>query len=141
MMSRLIFYYSIHQHPSFAYPGTGREFEQGIDEGTGYTKNSPMLPGQGDENYKNHLKRELFPVFEWFRPEVILVSTGFDAHIEDEMSDIKLSTDAFSWIMKKIVDMGNRYANGRIVSILEGGYALSQLGELAKNHVEILLNR
>ena len=136
-----VFYYSIHQHPSFAYPGTGREFEQGTDEGVGYTKNSPMLPGQGDRHYKKQLKHALFPAFERFQPEVILVSTGFDAHIEDEMSDIKLSTEAFSWIMKKITDMADAYCAGRLISILEGGYALAQLGELAKNHIQILLNR
>ncbi len=135
-----VFYYSIHQHPSFAYPGTGREFEQGSDEGLGFTKNSPMLPGQGDRDYKRRLKKDLFPAFKAFQPEVILVSTGFDAHIEDDMSDIRLSTGSFSWIMKKIVEMADSYANGRLISILEGGYSLRRLPELAKNHIEILLN-
>jgi acetoin utilization deacetylase AcuC-like enzyme len=135
-----VFYYSIHQHPSFAYPGTGREFEYGKNTGYGYTKNSPVLPGQGDKEYKQLMQRDLFPAFADFNPEVILVSAGFDAHMDDEMSDIRLSTEGFSWIAQKIVEMANSYAKGRLISILEGGYSLQRLPELARNHVEILLN-
>lgn len=135
-----VFYYSIHQHPSFAYPGTGREFEKGTVEGHGFTKNTPVLPGQGDEEYKHYFKRDLLPAFEQFRPEVILVSTGFDAHRDDEMSDVNLSTEAFTWMMEHVVEMADRYCSGRVISILEGGYSLKRLPELAKNHVQILLN-
>jgi acetoin utilization deacetylase AcuC-like enzyme len=135
-----VFYYSIHQHPSFAYPGTGREFEEGMDDGFGFTKNSPVLPNRGDEEYKRLIERDLLPAFEKFEPEVILVSTGFDAHVDDEMSIMDLSTEGFSWIMKKIVAMAERYAKGRLISVLEGGYELERLPELAENHVKILLN-
>jgi acetoin utilization deacetylase AcuC-like enzyme len=135
-----VFYYSIHEHPSFAYPGTGREFEYGKDIGQGYTKNSPVLPGRGDDEYRRLIQKDLLPVFDEFRPEVILVSAGFDAHIDDEMADMQLSTEGFSWIMQKIVEMGKLYSKGRVISILEGGYSLKRLPELAKNHVEILLN-
>ena len=135
-----VFYYSIHEHPSFAYPGTGREFENGRELGHGFTKNSPVLPGQGDEEYKRLINRDLIPAFEKFKPEVILVSCGFDAHIDDDMSDMKLSTEGFSWIMQTIVEMANLYSKGRVVSVLEGGYSLKRLPELAANHVEILLN-
>ena len=135
-----VFYYSIHQHPSFAYPGTGREFEYGKNMGYGYTKNSPVLPGQGDKEYKQLMQKDLFPAFADFKPEVILASTGFDAHMDDDMSDIRLSTEGFSWIAQKIVEMANSYAKGRLISILEGGYSLQRLPELARNHVEVLLN-
>jgi acetoin utilization deacetylase AcuC-like enzyme len=135
-----VFYYSIHQHPSFAYPGTGREFEQGLDEGLGYTINSPVLPGRGDDEYRRVIAKDLLPGFEKFRPDAVIVSAGFDAHEDDEMSDMRLSTDGFSWIMKKIVEMAEKYAGGKLISVLEGGYALHRLPELAKNHVEILLN-
>jgi len=134
-----VFFYSIHEHPSFSYPGTGREFEKGSGPGVGFTLNSPVLPGQGDEEYKELLQRDLFPAFEAFKPEVILVSAGFDAHIDDDMSDIKLSTEGFSWIMKNIVGMADKYSQGRIISILEGGYSLQRLPELIKNHIKILL--
>ena len=134
-----VFYYSIHQHPSFAYPGTGREFEEGTNDGTGFTKNSPVLPGRGDDEYKELIKRDLLPAFAKFKPEVIIVSAGFDAHVDDLMSDIRLSTAGFSWIMKKIIEMADEHSNGRLISVLEGGYALGRLPELARNHVEILL--
>jgi acetoin utilization deacetylase AcuC-like enzyme len=134
-----VFYYSIHQHPTFAYPGTGREFELGKDAGHGFTKNSPVLPGQGDREYKQLLQKDLFPVFSDFKPEVILVSSGFDAHIEDNMSDIKLTTEGFTWIIEKIVEMANRYAQGRLISVLEGGYSIKRLPELTHNHVKVLL--
>ena len=135
-----IYYYSIHEHPSFAYPGTGREFENGKDFGFGFTKNSPVLPGQGDSEYRELIQKELLPAFNDFNPEVILVSTGFDAHVDDDMSGINLSTEGFTWIMKKIMDMAQLSAKGRIVSVLEGGYSLKRLPELAANHVQILLN-
>ena len=98
------------------------------------------MPGQGDDEYKHLIQRDLLPAFEKFRPEVILVSAGFDAHKDDEMADIQLSTEGFSWIMRKIIEMGELYSKGRVISILEGGYSLKRLPELAKNHVEILLN-
>lgn len=134
-----VFYYSIHEHPSFSYPGTGREFERGSGPGQGFTLNTPVLPGWGDKEYRALLERDLFPAFEDFRPEVLLVSAGFDAHVDDDMSDINLSTGGFSWIMQEIVGMAEKYCQGRLVSVLEGGYCLDRLPELAKNHVEILL--
>jgi len=135
-----VFYYSIHEHPSFAYPGSGREFENGKNLGHGYTKNSPVLPGRGDDEYKRLIQRDLLPAFDAFKPEVILVSAGFDAHADDEMADMQLSTEGFSWIMQKIVELGKLYSKGRVISILEGGYSLKRLPELAANHVQILLN-
>jgi len=78
-----VFYYSIHQHPSFAFPGTGREFEEGADDGQGFTKNSLVLPGQGDDVYEQLILNDLLPAFERFKPEVIIVSTGFDGHRDD----------------------------------------------------------
>jgi acetoin utilization deacetylase AcuC-like enzyme len=99
-----------------------------------------MLPGQGDTEYKKVLQRDLVPVFADFKPQVILVSSGFDGHIEDNMSDIKLTTEGFTWIIKTIVDMAAEYAQGRLISVLEGGYSIRRLPELARNHVEVLLS-
>lgn len=135
-----VFYYSIHQHPSFAFPGTGRDFEVGTLKGHGFTKNSLMLPGQGDDACQLLMHRDLLPAFERFRPEAILVSTGFDAHQDDDMSDINLTTECFSWIMRTIMQMADTYAGGRVISVLEGGYCLQRLPELAENHIRILLN-
>ena len=135
-----VFYYSIHQHPTFAYPGTGREFETGKDAGHGYTKNSPMLPGQGDNEYQQILQRDLVPAFADFKPQVILVSSGFDGHIEDNMSDIKLTTEGFTWIIKLIVELAAEHAGGRLISVLEGGYSIRRLPELARNHIKVLMD-
>lgn len=134
-----VFYYSIHEHPSFSYPGTGRDFETGSGPALGMTLNSTVLPGLGDDEYKRKMERDLLPAFEEFKPEVILVSAGFDAHAEDDMSDIKLTTEGYSWIAERIVDLAGRCSNGRIISVLEGGYSLKVLPELVRNHVRILL--
>jgi acetoin utilization deacetylase AcuC-like enzyme len=136
-----VFYYSIHEHPSFSYPGTGREFEKGSDPGMGTTLNSTILPGQGDDEYKRRIMKDLVPAFEDFRPEVILVSAGFDAHASDDMSDVNLSTEGFSWMMKVILGLADRHSGGRLISVLEGGYSLELLPELIGNHVRILLDR
>jgi acetoin utilization deacetylase AcuC-like enzyme len=134
-----VFYYSIHQHPSFAFPGTGREFEEGADEGSGFTKNSPVLPGQGDDIYRQLIESDLVPAIDAFKPQVIIVSTGFDGHQDDDMSDVNLTTDGYTWIMQAVMKLVNRHADGRVVSVLEGGYCLERLGELAANHVRVLL--
>jgi acetoin utilization deacetylase AcuC-like enzyme len=135
-----VFYYSIHEHPSFAYPGTGREFEKGSGPGLGFTLNTTVLPGQDDDAYKILLQRDLKPAFAQFNPEVILVSAGFDAHIDDDMSGLNLSTECFSWIMKELVSMSDKYSGGRVISVLEGGYLLNRLPELIRNHIKILLD-
>ena len=134
-----VFYYSIHQHPTFAYPGTGREFERGRHAGFGTTLNSTVLPAQGDKEYRFLLRKDLLPAFETFKPQVILTSTGFDAHVDDDMADLHLSTDGFSWIMDQVVELADRYAGGRLISVLEGGYCIERLPELAVNHIRILM--
>jgi acetoin utilization deacetylase AcuC-like enzyme len=134
-----VFYYSIHQHPTFAFPGTGRAFETGSGAGTGSTRNYPVLPGYGDKEYLGLIQRDFIPVIEAFSPEVIIVSAGFDAHVDDDMSDIKLSTKGYTRIMERIVALAELYSNGRVISVLEGGYCLKRLPELAANHVKVLL--
>jgi acetoin utilization deacetylase AcuC-like enzyme len=134
-----VFYYSIHQHPTFAFPGTGRAFETGTGKGTGSTRNYPVLPGNGDKEYLGLIQRDLIPVIEAFSPEVIIVSAGFDAHVDDDMSDIKLSTQGYTRIMERIVALAELYSNGRVISVLEGGYCIRRLPELAANHVKVLL--
>jgi len=133
-----VFYYSIHEHPSFAYPGTGREFEMGIGEGDGYTVNSPVLPGRGDDEYKRLMMQDLVPAFKKFNPEFILLSAGFDAHESDMMSGTNLSTGGYDFISEVIVNLANRCTGGRVVSVLEGGYNLDVLPLLVENHIKFL---
>jgi acetoin utilization deacetylase AcuC-like enzyme len=78
-------------------------------------------------------------LFDQFDPQVLLVSAGFDAHVDDDMSGIHLSTDGFTYIMERLVDTANKHSGGRIISILEGGYSLKRLPELVNNHIELLL--
>ncbi len=135
-----VFYYSMHEHPSFAFPGTGREFEKGSGQGVGTTRNFPMLPGQGDKEYLAAMRNDWLPLFEAFKPDLIIASTGFDGHEDDYMSGIRLTTQAYSEIMQLIVQTADRLCDGKLISVLEGGYCLERLPELAKNHVEILMH-
>ncbi len=134
-----VFYYSIHEHPSFAFPGTGRAFEKGSGNGVGFTRNYPVLPGQGDDEYISIMDTDFTPLMDQYAPEVMLVSAGFDAHVDDDMSGISLTTDGFTYVMERIVDIANKHSGGRIISVLEGGYSLKRLPELVNNHIEILL--
>lgn len=133
-----VYYYSIHEHPSFAYPGTGREFETGIGEGLGYTLNSPILPGRGDDEYKKMIMQDLVPAFKKFAPEVILLSAGFDAHVADMMSGTNLSTEGYDFITEVILNLANKFAGGRVISVLEGGYHYPILALLVENHIRMM---
>jgi len=133
-----VFYYSIHEHPSFAYPGTGREFEAGLAEGEGYTVNSPVLPGRGDDEYKRLIMQDLVPAFKKFNPEFILLSAGFDAHESDMMSGTNLSTEGYDFISEVIMNLVKRCTGGRVVSVLEGGYNLDIMPLLVENHIRFL---
>jgi acetoin utilization deacetylase AcuC-like enzyme len=134
-----VFYYSIHEHPSFAYPGTGREFEEGQGAGFGFTKNSPILPGQSDEEYRVFFEQDLVPSFEKFKPQVLLVSIGFDAHVDDEMADVSVTTEGYTSMINLAMQLAAQHCEGRLISILEGGYCLKRLPELGANHVRGLL--
>lgn len=133
-----VFYYSIHEHPSFSFPGTGRIFEKGKGEGEGFTRNCPMLPGQGDKEYRKVIEADLLPTFDLFKPEVIIVSAGFDAHVDDLMSGIKLTTPGYHWMMQRLMELANKYSDGRLISVLEGGYSLKRLPELTAEHIKVL---
>jgi acetoin utilization deacetylase AcuC-like enzyme len=133
-----VFYYSIHEHPSFAYPGTGREFEVGVGEGDGCTVNSPVLPGRGDDEYRRLIMQDLVPGIKKFKPEFLILSAGFDAHQSDLMSGTNLSTDGYDFVSEVIMNLANRFTEGRVVSVLEGGYNLDVLPLLVENHIKML---
>jgi acetoin utilization deacetylase AcuC-like enzyme len=133
-----VFYYSIHEHPSFAYPGTGREFEVGIGEGDGYTVNSPVLPGRGDEEYRRMIMQDLVPAIKKFKPEFFILSAGFDAHESDLMSGTNLSTDGYDFVTEVILNLVKRFTDGRVISVLEGGYNLDVLPILVENHIKMM---
>ncbi|WP_028580684.1 histone deacetylase family protein [Desulfogranum japonicum] len=120
-------YISIHEHPSFSYPGTGWPEETGIKAGKGTMLNLPLLPGAGDSEV-----RALFPrildFVKKFQPDALVVGAGFDAHIDDDMSGLNFSTRIYEELGAFIAELAHTYTQDRFVSILEGGYFLESLG-------------
>lgn len=132
-------YISIHEHPGFSYPGTGWPEENGLKEGRGTVLNLTLLPGAGDEQVI-----ELFPsiisFLEKFQPEAIVVAAGFDSHVEDDMSGLNFTTEIYQTLGCFIAGLADRFAGGRLLSILEGGYHLDSLGECAVAYLNGILS-
>jgi len=134
-----VFFFSIHENPSFLYPGTGRRWETGSGAGEGTILNAPMPPGAGDDEYRLAFEQMLAPAVERFRPELFLVSAGFDAHRDDPLADMQLTEEGFRFMTRYLVTMANAWCGGRIVSILEGGYERQSLTRCAEVHLRELL--
>ncbi|MCL1926867.1 MAG: histone deacetylase [Syntrophorhabdaceae bacterium] len=134
-----VFFFSIHEHPTFSYPGTGRRWEVGKGKGERATLNAPMAPGSGDEEYRLVFEQTLLPAAEQFRPDFILISAGFDAHDDDLSSDTKLSDEGFRFMTQHVIEMAERFCGGRLLSVLEGGYEISSLTSSALIHIRELL--
>ncbi len=134
-----VFFFSIHEHPTFIYPGTGRRWEIGKGKGEGTTLNVPMSPGSGDEEYRVAFEQTLLPAAERFRPEFILVSAGFDGHADDPLADIRLTYEGYRFMTRAVVGMAERFCGGKLVSVLEGGYEISSLTSCIEIHVRELL--
>lgn len=134
-----VFFCSIHEHPTFLYPGTGFVHETGEGPGEGWTLNIPMPPRSGDEDYRYALVFKLMPLLERFEPQFVLLSAGFDAAAEDPMAHMNVTPEGFGWITRHLLAEARRLCDGRVVSILEGGYHLRSLAESTRVHVEALL--
>ena len=131
-----VLYISTHQFPF--YPGTGAYTETGIGRGKGTTLNCAMPAGSGDRDYEHVFINKILPKIDEFRPEAIIISAGFDAHIDDPLANICLSTGFFAWMTKRIIEKAERYAGGRIISVLEGGYNLKMLPRCIEQHLAVL---
>ena len=101
--------------------------------------NTPLPAGTRGHAFRNALERDWLPAVEAFQPQLILVSAGFDAHADDPLGDLLLTEDDFAWTTTLIVSLANQYAQGRIVSVLEGGYNLRALGHSVAVHLQALL--
>src|SRR5512134_2791866 len=134
-----VYFFSIHEHPSFLYPGTGRRWEIGRGAGEGTTLNAPMAPGAGDAEYRMAFEQMLRPAIEAFQPEILLVSAGFDAHRDDPLADMQLTDEGFRFMTRFVVEMADRHCGGRSVSLLEGGYDLDSVTSSVEAHVQELL--
>jgi acetoin utilization deacetylase AcuC-like enzyme len=134
-----VLYCSLHEDPRVFYPGTGFAHEHGRGDGEGATLNLPMKPGAGDSAYHAAFERKLLPTARVFRPDLLLVSAGFDAHADDPLAHILLTDDCLNWMTRQVLDLAAECCDGRLVSVLEGGYDLAALSRCAANHVEQLL--
>lgn len=132
-----VFYFSIHQHPH--YPMTGRAEERGIGKGEGFTLNVPLGPGADDKVYLLVFREILNPVVESFRPQFILISAGFDCHINDPLGNMLVSEAGFYEITKIVMEWGKRYSEERVLSLLEGGYSHEHLPSSVGAHILALM--
>jgi acetoin utilization deacetylase AcuC-like enzyme len=117
-----VVYFSTHQFPW--YPGTGASTEMGSGAGEGATINVPLPPGSGWSVYDPIFRQVLWPVADRMKPDIILLSAGFDAHWKDPLGDMRLSTADFSDLTLEVAEIAERYCAGRLVVVQEGGYHL-----------------
>jgi acetoin utilization deacetylase AcuC-like enzyme len=121
---------SIFQHPFYPYSGT--------DAPAPNMHNVPLPAGAGSKELRQAVSARWLPALHHFKPELVLFSAGFDAHAEDDMAMLRLSDADYGWVTREIKSIAERYAKGRMVSVLEGGYALSALGRSVVQHLRVL---
>ncbi len=131
-----VFYFSIHQWPHF--PGTGLQAEKGVGKGEGFTLNVPLSAGETNDDYIDVFENQLVPAAKNFRPNFILISAGFDAHIQDPLAGMQLTEKGYGQLTQIVVDLANEFCNGRLISLLEGGYNLEMLARSVAAHIEVL---
>lgn len=129
-----LFYASSHQWPAF--PGTGMEHETGIANNI---VNVTLAPGTGSEEFRRGYTDRILPALRAFKPDLILISAGFDAHASDPLAQLRLQTDDYVWVTHEILAIADECCGGRAVSVLEGGYDLPTLGACVKAHVRELM--
>lgn len=133
-----VLYFSVHQHPF--YPGTGGLSEKGEGDGEGYNVNVPLPPGMGDNEYLKIFSEILGPIIDQYKPEFILVSAGYDTFFDDPLGGMKVTPEGFAKQARFLTDCADKYSNGNIVFILEGGYNLDGLWICHKEVIEELLD-
>ena len=124
-----VLYLSSHQSP--LYPDSGLASETGV----GNIVNALLPPGSGSQVFRAAWSDRLLPALDAFAPELVLVSAGFDAHRLDPLADLQLETEDYRWLSGEIATLAARHAQGRIVSMLEGGYSLTALRECSVAHL------
>ena len=130
-----VLFISLHGHPHHVYPGTGFEQERGLGPGEGFTINLPMMPQTTNDSYYRAFDDPILPAIEKFDPQFVLISAGFDAHHADPLAPLELDTECYGWMTDRLTDAAKKHCQGRLVSILEGGYSLEALGDCVALHV------
>ena len=131
-----VLYTSVHQSP--LYPFTGSARERGRGKGAGYTLNVPVSAGSGDEVFVDALRNRVMPAVEAYRPDLLILSAGFDAHVDDPLSGTLVTDGGFGTMTRIVLDYAEDACGGRLISILEGGYDLEALGRCAADHVGMM---
>ena len=121
---------STFQHPYYPYSGA--------DSGNDHIINVPLPAGTGGAEYREAVSRRCLPALDDFRPEMVFFSAGFDAHRDDDMAQLRLVEDDYAWVTDQVKAIADRHAQGRIVSLLEGGYELHALGRSVTAHLRVL---
>jgi len=131
-----VFYISLHQYPF--YPGTGAAAERGSGDGLDCTLNLPMPAGSGHDDYLSAFRSRVLPALDAYRPGLIMLSAGFDAHRQDPLAGMDLTEESFAEMTRLTMDAADALCDGRIVSVLEGGYNLDSLARSAEAHLRVL---
>ncbi|MBN2424229.1 MAG: histone deacetylase [Calditrichaceae bacterium] len=132
-----VFYFSMHRFPF--YPGTGRRDETGRGKGKGYTLNIPMAGGTGDNLYIEQLEKALMKIEQKIKPDLILISSGFDAHEKDPLGGMLVTDNGYYKMTELTAKFAQKHCSGRIISFLEGGYNLQALAAGVYQHLSCLL--
>ncbi|HEX2649978.1 MAG TPA: histone deacetylase family protein [Burkholderiales bacterium] len=121
---------STFQHPFYPYSGTESPASNMV--------NIPLAAGAGSRQFREAVTKHWMPALEAFKPELVIFSAGFDAHAEDPLAMLELGDEDYAWVTGQVKALAGRHAEGRIVSMLEGGYALGALGRSAVQHIRVL---
>ena len=129
-----VMYCSTHQMP--LYPGSGAVSERGARD---TIVNAPLRPGDGGDEFREAVQTAILPRLESFGPDLIVISAGFDAHMRDPLANLNLLEPDYTWVTQKLMELADRHADGRVVSLLEGGYDLEGLAKSVAAHVTALM--
>jgi acetoin utilization deacetylase AcuC-like enzyme len=129
-----VMYCSTHQMP--LYPGTGSVSERGARN---TIVNAPLRPGDGGDEFREAMETVILPRLEGFAPDLVIISAGFDAHMRDPLANLNFLEPDYTWVTQKLMELAERHAGGRVVSLLEGGYDLEGLSRSVAAHVTALM--
>jgi acetoin utilization deacetylase AcuC-like enzyme/formylglycine-generating enzyme required for sulfatase activity len=132
-----VLYFSVHQWPF--YPGTGSTSEKGAGRGLSHTINVPLPAGSGDKEFLQAFEQQLRPAALAFSPQFVFISAGFDAHDGDTIGRMKVTTEGYARLTRIVKEIANTCCEGRIVSVLEGGYNLDALADAVEAHIRVLM--